>query len=236
MIPNDIETFASNIIHDIINNEKGLQKVVNTFAESLVEDLFKELKLQDHNSFKVDLPDLVIDKPSRNNSEDEDTLDDMSSLNSSMGSHCRQLFVHNFLVKRRHSADVIGMRPIIHKKVNYESKLHLPINLTRCRSLTSFGLSNHFNKEITDLERLNCTSSQSTQINSQIKKQSSKRSRAIRKYLKELLINLQATRKLSLISKRPRMKVNQSPNQIFAINLVDELWNESMMIIKSISE
>ena len=268
----DIETFASNIIHDILNKSIQISihnkpSIVNSFAENFVDDLFKELQINQSNSTKmIDLPDLVIDKASRSNStEGEDTLDDMSSLNSSMGSHCRQLFVHNFLVQRRHSADVVGIRPIIHKnwknlrdfgsecsikKVKEDHQtLHLPINITRRHSLNSFNLSN---KEIIDLELINSPKSEFVQTSSQLKKSESirnkvkilmkkrdfKRSKTIKKYLKELLNNLRTTRKFSLIlnedrrSKSPKI----SPNQLFASNLFDEIWNESINVIKSMTE
>lgn len=126
----DLLEFSSNIIdgllsdvvnesHEEINANQSsvlVPEQYEIFADNLVNELFRDLKL----SVLQNQLDPTAQKPSELISNDEteenDTLDDMSSLNSSVGSNCHHLFVHNFLVKRRHSADIVrtGGKGVIH--------------------------------------------------------------------------------------------------------------------------
>lgn len=134
------------------------------FAQGMINDLFDELKLTNNEessmymsaSNKYELPGLVIDRPSRiaTSTEDDgeiegnDTLDDMSSLNSSMGSHCHHLFVHNFFVKRRHSADIVKSSTASANKKNSENFSVFLVNMSMSRSDTLKPTSRLFDQSV----------------------------------------------------------------------------------------
>jgi hypothetical protein len=145
---------------DQTNNTDQMSKY-NSFAAAFVNDLFSDISLPQLRSGQ-DLPGLVIDKASGANTttdddttEEKDILDDMSSLNSSLGSHCRHLFVHNFLVKRRHSADVIHVDNLLDLKTPRESshtRYQLPLG-SRRHSINSLNVD-RLNDELVKLDSL----------------------------------------------------------------------------------
>jgi len=142
------------------NNTDQMTKY-NSFAAAFVDDLFNEISLPQLRSAH-DLPGLVIDKASGSNTttdddttEEKDILDDMSSLNSSFGSHCRHLFVHNFLVKRRHSADVIHVNNLLDLKTPLDinhTRYQLPLS-NRRHSINSLN-ADRLNDELVKLDSL----------------------------------------------------------------------------------
>lgn len=181
--------FASCIINDLLTgvvnesctDEKPSKSIsVNeqceTFAENLCSELFSELKLDNMSQHNLSnnnvqsLPDFLIEKPndlSNEEAEEHDTLDDMSSLNSSIGSNC--IVVNNYLMKRRHSADVVrtidrdkytlwvnkhNRGPLlgdIYKNVRHFSLQEIPNSImTRRHSVNSFSMYKTSNSILTD--------------------------------------------------------------------------------------
>lgn len=280
---NDAETnhSASNIILDLLDDiVESIEKPPNTllttttttisFAENLITELFDELRLNSDINYiknnKYELPDFVIDTPHTSTDgegdEEHDTLDDMSSLNSSVGSHCRQLFVQNILVKRRHSADVVRFVPNRNLLSRHSESSDLLTddflifpkhnetqNNTRRHSINSFG---HLQTGLLNNSTINNISIEpKTKNQKNIKKQPNNSNYkpilkryhklVVKKTLKRILSKIVDTYKnpeLFDIVKNENNRIENKPSQTktdqFLNTFFEEIWNESMNSIKSI--
>ncbi len=199
-----------------------------------------------------ELPGLVIDKASCTNTtteddttEEKDTLDDMSSLNSSMGSHCRHLFVKNFLVKRRHSADVIQVNSFLDlKNNNNNTGYHVQLS-NRRHSINSLSLSCQngykLNDELVELDNLRSplneitstrlpillgedpgTLVQKSKVKIKKHKQSLKKA-PLKHVFRE---NMSSFEDITMMKERP--KISPSATKQFADQLVELAWLEAI--------
>lgn len=270
-------------------------KQCDIFAESLINELFTDLKLDvSKNNQQV----ISYNRPrsfTESGNEEHDTLDDMSSINSSIDSHCRQIFVHKFFLKRRHSYDVANNLAnhsdffdcVLKEESNLKSskykvgysngnmgyaKAHVAYsNLTKRRhSINSFSLNsnkkNLLNEELIELENLRLFSKKnmielqpkySTVQKDIHSKRISKLSMLTRtkfkhynkiiasKHFKKLLMKLSlkdtfsAHNMLSTIadySRQRHPKKCYHRTVLFAGNLIDFIWQESIQVVKQVYE
>lgn len=277
-------------------------KQCDIFADSLINELFTDLKLDvsinNQQAISYNRPNFIIDRPTsitESGNEEQDTLDDMSSINSSIDSHCRQIFVHNFFLKRRHSYDVANnlayhsdfFDSVLKEESNLKSskykvgyrygnmghaKEHVAYgNLTKRRhSINSFSLNSYkknlLNEELIELENLRLFSKKnmielqpkypSVQKELHSKRKISKLSMLTNrikfkhynkalKHFKKLLLKLflketfSINNMLSTISnysteKHPKKHYHRSV--LFAENLIDFIWQESVQVVKQVYE